>query len=251
MAAGDFSVKAGHFYTLVGYEVVTAPDNFFYSHSFTMFNSEPFTHTGVLGTYSGMENIEVYGGWTLGWDTGFDQYTTNGSNGSNFLGGFSATLTDDVTFTYIATIGNFGARSNLGFYNDGVNPPTCTATRSYSHSLVFDVNLSDKLSYVCQSDMFSARDGVGQDQIGINQYLFYTINDCVALGGRAEWWKNNGESYSELTAGINYRVHSNVIIRPEARWDWAASDAGAVAAGFADKSDFDNFVFGVDAILTF
>ena len=48
---GDFSVKMGHFYTLVGYEVVTAPDNFFYSHALTMFNSEPFTHTGVLATF--------------------------------------------------------------------------------------------------------------------------------------------------------------------------------------------------------
>ena len=90
LAKGDFSVIAGHFYTLVGYEVVTAPDNFFYSHAYTMFNSEPFTHTGVLATYSGMENVELYGGWTLGWDTGFDQYTQNGTSGSSFLGGFSA-----------------------------------------------------------------------------------------------------------------------------------------------------------------
>ena len=31
------------------YEYVAAPDNFFSSHAFTMFNSEPFTHTGSLG----------------------------------------------------------------------------------------------------------------------------------------------------------------------------------------------------------
>ena len=50
---GDWSVKVGHFFTPVGYEVVPATGNFFYSHSLTLFNSEPFTHTGVLGTYSG------------------------------------------------------------------------------------------------------------------------------------------------------------------------------------------------------
>ena len=61
VAWGDWSVIAGHFYTLVGYEVVTAPDNFFYSHALTMFNSEPFTHTGVLATYSGFDNVEFYG----------------------------------------------------------------------------------------------------------------------------------------------------------------------------------------------
>jgi hypothetical protein len=40
------SVKVGHFYTLLGYEVVTAPDNFFYSHSYSMQYGEPFTHWG-------------------------------------------------------------------------------------------------------------------------------------------------------------------------------------------------------------
>ncbi|MEN0111329.1 MAG: outer membrane beta-barrel protein, partial [Planctomycetota bacterium] len=107
IAFGDWSIIAGHFYTLIGYEVVTAPDNFFYSHALTMFNSEPFTHTGVLATYSGFENVEFYGGWTAGWDTGFDQF----GDGSSFLGGFSTSLSDDVTLTYITTFGDFGARS--------------------------------------------------------------------------------------------------------------------------------------------
>ena len=49
---GDLTVKIGHFYTIIGWEVVTAPDNFFYSHAYTMYNSEPFTHTGVLATYN-------------------------------------------------------------------------------------------------------------------------------------------------------------------------------------------------------
>ena len=53
---GDWSVKVGHFFTLVGYEVIPATGNFFYSHSYTMFNSEPFTHTGVLGTYTASDD---------------------------------------------------------------------------------------------------------------------------------------------------------------------------------------------------
>ena len=95
VAHGDWSIKAGHFFTIVGYEVVTAPDNFFYSHAYTMYNSEPFTHTGVLTTYSGMEDVVVYAGWTLGWDTGFDRF----GKGSSFLGGFSLSLTDDTSIT--------------------------------------------------------------------------------------------------------------------------------------------------------
>ena len=74
----DLAVKGGKFYTPVGYEVVTAPDNFFFSHAMTMFNSEPFTHTGFLATYSGIENVTVMAGWSAGWDTGFDR--VNGGN---------------------------------------------------------------------------------------------------------------------------------------------------------------------------
>ena len=66
----SLTVKAGHFFEIIGYEVVRAPDNFFYSHSMTMFNSEPFTHTGFLGNNVGASG-QIFGGWALGWDTGF------------------------------------------------------------------------------------------------------------------------------------------------------------------------------------
>ena len=97
-------MKVGHFFTPLGYEVVPVTGNFFYSHSLTMFNSEPFTHTGVLGTYTANDCMTYYAGWTLGWDTGFDQF----DGGSNFLGGFRVQWRDDVKYTYLTTVGNFG-----------------------------------------------------------------------------------------------------------------------------------------------
>lgn len=236
VAFGDWSIKAGHFYTLVGYEVVTAPQNFFYSHALTMFNSEPFTHTGVLATYGGLDNVEVYGGWTAGWDTGFD--TSN--SGSNFLGGFSASLSDDITFTYITTIGNFGARS--------------AGESGYSHSLVLDMALSCNLNYVLQSDLVGYDDpsnNGANDQVGINQYLLYNINDCWAAGARLEWWKSDGFSYNEATVGVNYKVNSNLIIRPELRYDWTASDTAAANMGYADADEYNHSSLGIDAILTY
>jgi hypothetical protein len=222
---GDFSVKVGHFYTLVGYEVVTAPDNFFYSHAFTMYNSEPFTHTGAIATYAVSDNLEVYGGWTLGWDTGFDQF----GNGSNFLGGFSATLTDDVTLTYITTIGDFGWRGEDG----------------YMQSVVVDTTLTENLNYVFQSD-FLRVDSTGEDNVGINQYLFYTVNDCLALGSRVEWWKTDpltaglgSQSVYGATFGANIRPHANFVVRPEIRQQWSPAQ------------DFDDTIFGIDVIATY
>ena len=238
VAYGDWSVKAGHFYTLVGYEVVPAPQNFFYSHALTMYNSEPFTHTGVIASYGGIDNVTVYGGWTLGWDTAFDQL----GGGSNFLGGVAVDLTDDVTATYIATAGDLGWRSPGG--------------TGYTHSLVFDVDLTCNLEYVLQSDYVDSdidRNFDNQD-VGINQYLFYTVNDCLAVGSRLEWWKSNlvtGDqciSFYEATFGLNYKPHANVVVRPEVRYDWTPAETRVSAAAGVD---YDETVFGVDMIVTF
>ena len=216
VAGEDWSVKLGHFYTLVGYEVVTAPDNFFFSHAITQYNSEPFTHTGAIGTFNVSDKTTVYGGWTAGWDTGFDQF----EDGSNFLGGFSTQLTDKTALTYITTIGDFGARGE----------------DAYGHSVVFDTAVTDKFNYVLQSDLLRV-DSTGEDNLGINQYFLYTINDQWAAGLRAEWWKGDSltgyaphggvlpatgsHSYYDVTVGLNYKPTQNLIIRPEYRYDWS------------------------------
>jgi hypothetical protein len=134
-ASGDLSVKVGKFFTPVGYEVIPVTGNFFRSHSYTMFNSEPFTHTGALATYTGYENLTLYGGWALGWDTGFDQL----NSGNIAISGFSTDLAEDVTLTYMNTFGNFGWR-------DGGSDD------SYNHSVVLTMGLTDRLQYIAQSD---------------------------------------------------------------------------------------------------
>ncbi|MEO1979801.1 MAG: outer membrane beta-barrel protein [Fuerstiella sp.] len=223
LASGDWNLRIGHFYTLIGYEVVTAPDNFFYSHALTMYNSEPFTHTGALATFTAGDDVTLYAGWTAGWDTGFDR--VNGGN--SFLGGFSAALGDEVTFTYITTFGNFGARG--------------AGASGYSHSIVVDTALTDDLNYVIQSDLIDIGAGDGSSQVGVNQYLIKTISDRIGIGCRAEWWKNGGASPQyALTGGVNIKLADNLIIRPEIRHDWQVPRAPA-----------NQYTFGMDAILTF
>ncbi|HJQ79784.1 MAG TPA: outer membrane beta-barrel protein [Lacipirellulaceae bacterium] len=236
-AAGDWNAKVGHFFTIVGYEVVPATGNFFYSHAYTMFNSEPFTHTGILLTNTANDCVTWYAGWTLGWDTGFDQR----DGGSNFLGGVGLQMTDDVKYTYILTAGDFGWRGE-----------------GYTHSNVLDVTLCDCWQYVVQSDYVTSDfavpvTGFDNEDVGVNQYLFYTLNDCWKLGSRLEWWKSNNDpygvgrstSYYGATVGVNYRANANLVFRPEARYNWTNESA---ANGTAD---FNQTVFGVDAILTY
>ena len=234
VAGEDWSVKLGHFYTLVGYEVVTAPDNFFFSHAITQYNSEPFTHTGAIGTFNVSDKTTVYGGWTAGWDTGFDQF----EDGSNFLGGFSTQLTDKTALTYITTIGDFGARGE----------------DAYGHSIVFDTAVTDNFNYVLQSDLLRV-DSTGEDNLGINQYFLYTLTDKLAAGVRAEWWKGDSltgyaphggvlpatgsHSYYDVTLGLNIKPSQNIIIRPEYRYDWSPA------------LDYEEGYAGVDVIVLY
>lgn len=233
-AQGDWRVKAGHFFTLVGYEVAPATGNFFYSHSLTFFNSEPLTHTGVLVAYRASDDLTIHLGWTLGWDTGFDQF----GGGNSAHAGFVSQIADDVSYSYMCTAGDLGWRGE-----------------GYSHSNVLNFKLSECLTYVLQNDYVSVNtpDDFDNEDVGINQYLFYKLNERWSLGSRMEWWKSNnptGEaaSFYELTGGINYRPHANLVIRPEVRYDWTPSNE-AYEGLFG--VDYNQFVFGIDAVLTF
>ncbi len=234
LASGNLNMKFGHFYTPMGYEVVPSPGNFFYSHALEWYNSEPFTHTGVLADYALNDKVKLYGGWSAGWDTGFDEL----AGGNAWLGGVSLQLSERLAFTYMCMGGNMGWRG------DG-----------YNHSLLFDYTINDRWEYVLESDLVATdgyydtsaipaqfNAGENNDQAGIAQYLFYKINYKLKAGLRAEWWKGDGVSYYEVTYGVNYKPIPNLVLRPEVRHQWCPTAA----------DDFeDNTVFGIDGYVTF
>ena len=238
LAYNRFHVKLGHFYTPAGYEVVTAPGNFFYSHAITHVLSEPFTHTGSLVTYQWDTCTEVYAGHSFGWDTGFNQF----AGGNSFMGGFSRKINDDITFTYIANVGDFGRRS-------------LDDEKSYAHSVVIDVKLNDCWTYVLSSDALRIEEQ-GEDNLSWANYLFYNYSDCLSFGTRLEWWKGDAvtnytyggripavpagsHSYYEWTFGANYKPCANIVLRPEVRYDWAP---------FAS---YDQTIFAFDVVMTY
>jgi Putative beta-barrel porin-2, OmpL-like. bbp2 len=256
-AYGDWSIKAGHFFTLIGYEVVAAPDNFFYSHAYTMYNSEPFTHTGTLATYNYTEDIKLYGGWVFGWDSGFED------NGDAYLGGASVDLTDDLNVTSTLVAGRFS--DNLS-----------SEERGFMSSTVATAHLTECTRYVFQTDILDSEDAAGatvRDTFGINQYLFRDFSSRFGIGARMEWWNVNADSAGfrgdaasttfdyvgdydvyALTLGANFRPHPNLIIRPEIRWDHVFGDKDTRTA--ADLALLENdadhqTTFGIDTIFLY
>ncbi|QDT03010.1 hypothetical protein K227x_13890 [Rubripirellula lacrimiformis] len=256
---GDLSVKVGHFYTIIGYEVVAATGNFFYSHAYTMYNSEPFTHSGALFTYDMTEDMAFYGGYVLGWDSGFED------NGDAYIGGSSVQLTDDINVTSTFTVGRLNDKGGAD-------------ERGYMSSTVASMQMTEKLSYIFQADLLDTENAAGEtvrETFGINQYLIRSINDRIQIGSRFEWWNVQADSQGyygpaapaglgaiapgdfdifALTLGMNVKPHSNVTIRPEIRWDWV--DGGTDRLAVADMDILENdaerqTTFGVDTIFTY
>ena len=263
---GDHAVKFGHFYTIIGYEVVPAIGNFFYTHAYTMQYGEPFTHTGILDTYTVNDQMTVYAGITNGWDNFSEPINILGpaSNpgypGANsnaaFLGGVTFKNSDATqALTIAATSGN-----------EVANLTTNTVGNRSMFSTVYTNEINDKVTYVFQNDngwQFNAgtpdtanasQPGTAQ-WYGINQYLFYNFSDTVVGGMRFEWFRDNNGSrvfnpirnavsggpsqvgyqgnFWQATWGLNYKPNRNWIIRPELRYDWYSPDdvAGAKASG--------------------
>ena len=244
-ALGDLSVKIGHFYTPIGYEVVPSNGNFFLSRQLTFNNSEPFTHTGALGTYKAGDSLQVLGGWVAGMDTGFDRL----NGGSSFLGGFIYNVSESTSLTYMMTAGNLGWRGN-GSIN----------------SIVLTHNWSDKVSSVHQFDVLGSDlnsnfggnintqgAGIANNSTGQINYLFYTINDKLKAGVRQEWYKADGTSYNTMTYGVNIKPMDKLVIRPEIRQMWspgaASADGTTTAPGHDDL--FNSTIFGIDAIISY
>jgi hypothetical protein len=240
IACQHATVKLGRFYTLIGYEYGTAPDDFFYSHTYTFFLSEPLTHTGVLLTYRVSEKTEISVGWVDGWDTAFEF-----TGGSQLLGGIQHSLAETITVYYAFVVGE----REHGLVDSG---------SGYNHSFVVEAQLTERLEAVLHSDLVNYSQ-LGQYDFDVNQRFVYTLNDFLAWAVRGEWWHTTAEGGTSsdiyaLTAGLNVRPHANVVFRPEIRWDWNPDGArGIPQAGLgAPVNELDgDLTFAMDAVIVY
>jgi len=279
------NIKAGHFYTPIGYETVPAPDNFFYTHAYTMQYGEPFTHTGVMGNYTVDKNWAVMGGATTGsatggWDGGWDKQLGNWGG----LAGVTWTSNDKDTSANIS--GTYGGTSEHSGQAWGM------------YSMVLKHNITAKTHLVLQHDHGYANgingalaNGTGPtdtEWYGLNSHLTYDVKDNLTAGVRAEWFRDqNGfrvcspgrvtaatnvidnvgtagsyaanflstcapASYYAVTAGLNWKPMKWLNIRPNVRYDWVD---GKVAAGgqyrpFGNAKQ-DQFLFSTDFAVSF
>ena len=262
------SVKAGHFYSIMGYESVMAPNNFFYSRSYVTTYGEPMTHTGLLCSSELRPGLTAHLGFTRGWDT-WDSYVGNDS--LSVLGGvqwISPSQQTSAAFTFHTGDEPILAAGFGGGFSDFTN--------STSYSMVLTHYLTPHLQYVFQHDLGVHKDAAydlvaatREDAIwyGINQYFILHMSDKLSFAVRAEWFRDennwrvlrrpsitdlDGDDYCDVTVGFNWRPSDRLMIRPEARWDWSGVEGvgfPAFEGMYNGKTEKSQFTFAVDATL--
>lgn len=182
------NIKVGHFYTPIGYESVPAPNNFFYTHAYTMQYGEPFTHTGVLGNYNVNKNIvamfgTIGGSGTGGWDGNFDKQMENWGG----IGGVTWSSDDHNTSLNVSGTGSTTSTRNSSFWG--------------MYSIVLKHKFTDKTHLILQHDHGFADNvmlfnnvysGVVKDAewYGVNSHFYYDVTPDVSVGVRAEWFRD-------------------------------------------------------------
>lgn len=181
--ANGLTIKAGHFYTPIGFESVPAPNNFFYSHAYTMQYGEPFTHTGVLTHYNVDKNIvfmsgAITGSGTGGWDGNFNRNMSNWGG----IGGVTYTTDDKRSSLNIAGTGSHQSARNNAFWG--------------MYSVVAKHMITPKTHFILQHDHGYA-DNIfvnGQQQqaqwYGVNTHLYQDVLHDLSIGVRGEWFRD-------------------------------------------------------------
>ena len=258
-AYDDLILRIGHFYNVMDFESPMAPENFFYSHSYSFQYGEPLTFTGILGMFKINDCWSVSAGVHRGWNQWEDN---NGKAGLLF--GFTWTSPDDDTLV------NFG----ITLSDEQVDRPS----HMTAYSIVLSHRFNDRVRYAFEHNAGQetnavARPGGGfadAEWFSFVNYLFYDLSPCWSAGARLEWfgdsngtrviglgapkgfpWAGIPSHWNELALGLNYRPNHNVALRSEVRFDWADPTGPTPLKAFDDFSSNHQLLWATDLIVKF
>ncbi len=265
VAYNNLTVKMGHFATLTSLELVPAPLNFFYSHSYLMTGYfDPLLVTGLQAEYKLNDHLTVIGGFNRGW-----QLFENPFHTFDFLGGIKWASEDKRSA--LSVMVDAGPTITFTGFHDQTSVITV-----YTHQISERLSSGTQVTVGSESHGSAITPGVGDSWYGFEQLFTYKLNPKWAVGLRYEWVQDNqgsriagignllgtdkgwlgapgfSGSFSDLTLGLNYRPHPNFAFRPEVRWDWYNGQPNP-----AGQLPFDHFAHssqvtaGLDMLFTF
>jgi len=239
----QWNVKVGKFYKPFGAGSYKSTDNFFYTWSPNEFIT-PTTGGGVLTTYAVNNRLSVLGGWTMGFEKGYESIGETGKD-NFFLGGIDFSPTKRFNVRYVFGIGENTYRPHLDFDAAGVE---ADKVNYFINSLVTTTKLTDRLTYVfdwtyTQSrakkdgeylprvDTIRTLGGGARYCYGINNEIIFQANKRWAFGTRFgmlnayditnyNWDLPEGTKFYNVSLGANWTPNKWLTVKPELRYDW-------------------------------
>ena len=209
--SGGIDVKAGIYPTPIGYEVIDANGNFFYTHSYIFNYGIPLKHTGTYATGHITDMIDVWAGVDTGVNAGMPFFrSTDNNHSASILAGIGINNPiPNLTILGLAHIGPengyvSGASCFTGATACYAHDPNSTARQIYD--VVTTWKATDQITVVNETnyirdDLFHAT-GEGTAFYGI-----YKMNDQFSFGARGEVFRDDQgffvTSFQESQAFMN------------------------------------------------
>jgi hypothetical protein len=226
------TVEAGKFLSLLGYEKIDPTQNMFYTHSYAFSYGEPFTMTGVLGSYtfsdpSSTSYLKLTGGITRGWNQSI--YDNNG----DIDGVMQVKLhTDSFDWNFGMTIGP-----------EGVLPygPSDYAHWWWAPDSTFIVRIGDQLSAAL--DILYGDAPATSQWLSIAPYIQYKLDPHLWFATRFEYY-HDGRGFTTGVGGpdINYfegTIGATLIPMPDSPFLDTFQLRPEIRVDFADHPVFD------------
>jgi hypothetical protein len=209
---------AGKFVTSMGYELIEGYDgyNTNYSRSLLFNYAIPLTHTGIKASYSFSPKVSLMGIVANGWDNAID------NNAGKSFGGMLTILPAAPVALYFNYMG-------------GPEKPDTNGFVRHVFDFVGTVKVSDVLSLALNAD-YGIEQGASlvksdDDAVWSGVAGYATITPTASpfsLGLRLETFKDDGGTRlgfgkvraNEFTITPAFKFGKNIVVRPEARWDW-------------------------------
>jgi hypothetical protein len=209
---------AGKFVTSMGYELIEGYDgyNTNYSRSLLFNYAIPLTHTGLKASYSFSPKVSLMGIVANGWDNAVD------NNKGKSFGGMLTILPAAPVALYFNYMGGPEKADTNGFVR-------------HVGDFVATVKVSDALQLAFNAD-YGIEQGAslvkaGDDAVWSGVAGYATITPPASpfsLGLRLETFKDDGGTRlgygkvraNEFTITPAFKFGRNIVVRPEARFDW-------------------------------
>lgn len=248
--------KMGVFDTIVGYETLESGNNPNYTRSYG-FSMEPFTHTGLLGTYRFCDSVSASAGIANTFGTTINNRAAGSAGGESrktYMG--SVALTAPSDWGWVA-----GSSLYLGAVTGADTASTPESRTHYYAGLTLATPVTGVKVGASADYSHLRHDTAGTENMSaFALYASFQATEKLSLHGRAELLhtqavngpnQNRNTDVYAWTLTAQYDLWKNVISRAELRWDHHESDAYSVNSNDGNGLDKNAYLAALNVIYKF